>query len=215
MTLPVLYSFRRCPYAMRARLALHLAGVQVELREIALKAKPPTFLALSPKATVPVLQHANGVVLEESLEIMQWALVQRAPHWLIERIDDQPQAQFVAAFDEGFKPWLDRYKYHRDEHEWSREHCRAQCLAWLQRLETLMVGGPYLCGTEAQLVDLALLPFVRQFHFVEPTWLAQQALPAVWSWLNHWLAHDAFLVIMEKQSLWQDPMLATTAETGL
>lgn len=148
--LPTLYSFRRCPYAMRARLALMAAGIAVELREVVLKDKPPCLLAASPKGTVPVLITAGGEVIDESRDIMLWALGQHDPlNWL--QGDRAAMMALVDACDDGFKPWLDRYKYHdrHPEHPqaYYREQAEAYLVQWEQRLAVQRWLGECLGST--------------------------------------------------------------------
>ena len=168
MTPPVLYSFRRCPYAMRARMALWVAGVTVTLREVKLAAKPPALIAASPKGTVPVLVLADGPddgsVIDQSLDIMRWALGQNDPEgWLAGE-----DAALIAANDGPFKHHLDRAKYPgRYEEEDGTDH-RAAALALLAPLEARLADAPYLCGETRSLTDIALLPFIRQFAAIDP-----------------------------------------------
>ncbi|WP_086609063.1 glutathione S-transferase [Erythrobacter donghaensis] len=200
MTLPVLYSFRRCPYAMRARMALWVAGVTVELREVKLAAKPPALLAASAKGTVPVLVLAEGRVIDESLDIMRWALAQHDPeNWLA---GDDPA--LIAANDGPFKHHLDRAKYPgRYEENGETDH-RAAALALLEPLETRLAQAPYLCGETRSLTDIALLPFIRQFAAIDPEWFAAQPLPGLQAWLADLLASDLFAAIMPKFAPWRE-----------
>ena len=196
----ILYSFRRCPWAMRARLALRYAGCDVEIREVAMKNKPAELLALSPKGTVPVLDTGAGV-LEESLDIMRWALRQHDPQdWLLQA--DPAAAQqaeaLIACNDGEFKAQVNLYKYAERYPEHSREHYRHQAEAWLAQLEGLLDGRPYLLAEHPSLADAALLPLLRQFAGVEPQWFAEAAYPRVRSWLQGWLASALFKAVMSK-----------------
>lgn len=199
--LPVLYSFRRCPYAMRARLALLASGLAYECIEVDLKAKPAHMLALSPKGTVPVLWLPHdGRVLDESLDIMHWALAQHDPEaWLpVSASDKLSAAQRLATNDGEFKYHLDRYKYpqrfglsdgtpHRD--------AAAQTLLGLERcLQT----QPYVSGARWGLQDAGLAPFVRQFARTQPAWFASQPWPALQAWLQQFECSAAFLQVMAK-----------------
>lgn len=199
MSLPILYSFRRCPYAMRARMALWVAGLAVELREVKLAAKPPELLAASPKGTVPVLVLPDGRVIDQSLHIMRWALAQNDPEgWLAG--DD---AALIAANDGPFKHHLDRAKYPgRYEEDGLADH-RAKALAQLAPLEQRLADAPYLCGDARSLTDIALLPFIRQFAAIDPAWFAAQPLPHVQGWLEGLLASDLFASVMGKYPPWQ------------
>lgn len=196
----ILYSFRRCPWAMRARLALRYAGCQVQICEVAMKHKPAELLALSPKGTVPVLDTGAGV-LEESLDIMRWALEQNDPQdW---RLQGAPAAaqqaeDLIARNDSTFKVQVNLYKYAERYPEHSREHYRLQAEAWLAELEGLLDGRGNLLADHPSLADAALLPLMRQFAGVEPLWFAEAAYPRVRSWLERWLASELFKSVMAK-----------------
>jgi glutathione S-transferase len=196
--LPVLYSFRRCPYAMRARMALWVAGVRVELREVKLAAKPPELIAASPKATVPVLVLADGTVIDESLGIMRWALAQDDPEqWLAG--DD---AALIAVNDGAFKHHLDRAKYPgRYDEDGVTDH-RAAALALLAPLEARLAEAPWLGGAACGLTDIALFPFIRQFAAIDPAWFAAQPLPRLQDWLERLCASDLFAAIMPRFAPW-------------
>ncbi|MFJ3112128.1 glutathione S-transferase [Pseudomonas putida] len=196
----ILYSFRRCPWAMRARLALRYAGCAVEVREVAMKNKPAELLALSPKGTVPVLDTGAGV-LEESLDIMRWALAQNDPQdWQLQA--DPAAAQhaeaLIARNDTTFKAQVNLYKYAERYPAYPREHYRQQAEAWLTELEGLLTGRAYLLADHPSLADAALLPLMRQFAGVEPQWFAEAAYPQVRSWLEGWLASELFKSVMAK-----------------
>ncbi|QDH34503.1 glutathione S-transferase [Porphyrobacter sp. YT40] len=197
---PIIYSFRRCPYAMRARMALWVAGVTVELREVKLAAKPPALLAASPKGTVPVLVLADGCVIDESLDIMRWALAQHDPEgWLAGE-----DAALISSNDGPFKHHLDRAKYPgRYEEDGATDH-RAEGLALLAPLEARLAQARHLCGEARTLTDIALLPFIRQFAAIDPAWFAAQPLPHLQDWLEGLLASDLFTAIMPKFAPWQE-----------
>ena len=194
MTGHVLYSFRRCPYAMRARMALRYSGVPLSIVEVSLKAKPAEMLAASPKATVPVLVCADGSVIEQSLDIMHWALARHDPdNWL------QPGcAALIEENDTRFKVLLDRYKYAIRYPEHPMEYYRAQGAEFLQRLEDVLARSAYLAGPALSLADVALAPFVRQFAHVDREWFAQAPLPHLNAWLERFLASDLFVSVMAK-----------------
>ena len=196
--LPVLYSFRRCPYAMRARMALHVAGIETEHREVVLRDKPPEMLQASPKGTVPVLVLPDGKVLEESIEIMRWALAQNDPeNWLT---GDDPD--LLSMLDGPFKHHLDRYKYDsRYEGEDSLDH-RAAGLAILRKLDERLAGSAYLCGNTRTIADIASFPFVRQFANHDRDWFDALDLPSLHRWLAGLLESDLFAAIMVKHDQW-------------
>lgn len=200
MTPPLLYSFRRCPYAIRARLALAQAGVAVHTVEVDLKHKPAALLAMSPQATVPVLVLPDGQVLTESLDIMQWALAQHdAAGWLLSRQPERDEL-LIKTTDSAFKHWLDRYKYAERHPGQTREHYRQQAVDCLIAPldQALSTDGPWLGGAQPVLADAAIFPFVRQFAAVEPAWWASSPFPATRAWLQSWLGNELFAGVMRK-----------------
>jgi len=191
-----LYSFRRCPYAMRARMALRYSGVPVEIIEVSLKAKPAEMLAISPKGTVPVLD-AGGQVIDESLEIMRWALAQNDPdNWLLG--GDSRIAELIEANDQVFKVHLNRYKYAERYPEQPMKVYRAEGALFLQKLDELLEGRDYLLTDHPCLADIALLPFVRQFAHVDREWFATTPYQRLQAWLQRFLESDLFTAIMKK-----------------
>jgi len=201
-TLPLLYSYRRCPYAMRARLAMLQANRRFQTFEIVMRDKPATLLALSPKGTVPVLHLPDGGVLEESLDIMRWALESPDPEGWWSRAQTDDNQRLLRTNDGDFKRLLDRYKYpdRYPEDGQSREAVRAQAVAaLLTPLETRLQAQRYLGGATPCATDLAIFPFVRQFAAVEPDWFAAQPMPALQAWLAGWLSSRLFEVCMTKQ----------------
>ena len=191
-----LYSFRRCPYAMRARMALRYSGVPVEIVEVSLKAKPAQMLAISPKGTVPVLD-AGGQVIDESLEIMRWALAQNDPDdWLLG--GDSRITELIEANDQVFKVHLNRYKYAERYPEQPMEVYRAEGALFLQQLDELLEGRDYLLANHPSLADIALLPFVRQFAHVDRDWFAQTPYVRLQAWLQRFLESELFTGIMKK-----------------
>jgi glutathione S-transferase len=201
--LPVLYSFRRCPYAIRARLALWQAGIALELREVDLKRKPQELLALSPAATVPVLDLGQGHVLTESLDILHWALRHNDPDGWLQRGDPTFNAWLVETTDRRFKPWLDRYKYASRHPERSAEAWREEaerCL--IEPLEARLTQQPHVGGDAICWADAAVFPFVRQFAGVDPTWWAAAPWSHTRRWLDAWLASPLFQAVMHKTPVW-------------
>lgn len=201
---PCLYSFRRCPYAMRARLGILFAELQVELREITLKNKPPQMLAISPKGTVPVLQLLNGMVIEESREIMIWALAQRDSQGLLNAETLLEANALIDKNDNEFKYWLDRYKYADRHIEMSQTEYRQKGEAFLQLLEELLTKNPYLLGKSVTLADIGIVPFVRQFAHVNRDVFYSLPYINLQRWLQNWLQNPLFLQAMTKFQLWQE-----------
>ena len=176
---PILYSFRRCPFAMRARLALAVSGARYEGREIILRAKPAALLAASAKGTVPVLVLPEGEIIDQSLDIMRWALAKCDPEGWLER--DDPS--LIGANDGPFKHDLDRYKY-PDRHDADALAHREHGLTFLRDLDSRLAISSFLGGPVRGLTDAAIMPFVRQFAAVDPDWFAAQPLPHLHSWLQ-------------------------------
>ncbi len=202
--LPVLYSFRRCPYAMRARLALLASGQACELREVVLRDKPQALRDASPKATVPVLVCTDGQVIDESMDIMLWALERRDPlGWLAPTGGTPTQMlTLVAEHDAQFKPLLDRYKYPQRHGAADGTPAREAALPFLDRLEQRLADAPFLFGRHAALADMALAPFVRQFAAIAPEWFAAQPWPALQAWLRDWQDSDLFARAMVRHRPW-------------
>nr|WP_256349645.1 glutathione S-transferase [Pseudomonas sp. P7758] len=191
-----MYSFRRCPYAMRARMALRYSGLAVQIIEVSLKAKPAEMLALSPKGTVPVLS-VDGRVIDESLAIMRWALAQNDPEgWLLG--DDRATQALIEENDQGFKHQLNRYKYAERYPEQPMAHYRAEGEVFLMRLEGLLAEREYLLAGHLSLADVALAPFVRQFAHVDREWFGQAPYPRLQGWLQRFLESPLFIAVMAK-----------------
>ena len=202
--LPTLYSFRRCPYAMRARMALCRGSITVELREVSLRAKPEAMLSLSAKATVPVLHLPDQTVLDESLDIMYWALAHSDPgQWLDPALAEQ-SANLIVENDGSFKGYLDHYKYWERYPADSQQDYRAAAEVFLQRLELLLEDNSYLLGNRVGITDIAIFPFIRQFAFVDKDWFDQAPYPRLQQWLQGFLESELFISAMRKQPLWQE-----------
>jgi glutathione S-transferase len=198
---PTLYSFRRCPYAMRARMAVRYAGCAVEIVEVSLKAKPAEMLEHSPKGTVPVLVLGDQV-LEQSLDIMRWALAQSDPDdWLM--ADDETArlliVDLIARNDGPFKTSLDQYKYAVRYPEFSQVEYRQRGEVFLSELEDRLGSQLFLVSDHLTLADVALAPFVRQFCFVDPEWFWQSPYPKLREWLQRFLESALFVQTMEKR----------------
>ena len=206
MQRPVLYSYRRCPYAMRARMALRYANIDVEVREIVLREKPAQMLAVSPKGTVPVLVLASGQVLEQSLDIINWALEQSdMDGWIVQdQAVQKLSADLIATNDGDFKQALDKYKYAIRFPENPPDVYRAQGEAFLLRLESLLQQNAYLFRNTVSKADIAIFPFVRQFSMVDEVWFETANYPALKAWLNGLLNSQLFIDVMQKHSVWKD-----------
>ncbi len=203
MALPILYSYRRCPYAMRARMALKYAGISVDIREISLREKPLSMLKVSPKGTVPVLVLNDGLVLEQSLDIMLWALQQHdSEGWLSESLSES--RAFIAENDGDFKYALDRYKYPERFPEHSMEFHRAQGEIFLKKLEVRLNETTYLFKSSITLADIAIFPFVRQFAAVDNAWFESAPYPKLQAWLKGLIGSTLFESIMQKQPTFVD-----------
>lgn len=199
MTVPLLFTYRRCPYAMRARMALLVSGTAFDGYEIVLRDKPAEMLALSPKGTVPVLQLPDGTVLEQSLDIVRWALAPDDPDGWWSRAQSADNLALLATNDGAFKHHLDRYKYPERFGESDRLAQRELAMTLqLRPLEARLQAHPYLGGDLPCATDIAVFPFVRQFAAVDPDWFAQQALPVTQAWLARWLGSPLFEACMFK-----------------
>ena len=197
MTKPILYSFRRCPYAMRARLAIQSAGIETELREIVLRDKAPEFLEASPKGTVPVIVSGKKII-EESLDVMLWALAQNDPEDWLQGADHD----LIAAADGPFKSALDRTKYHIRYEDADPEAERQKAYQFLEQLADILARQPYLGGDKPNLTDMAIAPFVRQFANIDRARFDQNIPKPLRDWLDDFLASDRFRAIMTKYPMW-------------
>lgn len=203
--LPTLYSFRRCPYAMRARLALLASETAFVLREVVLREKPAEMLEASPKGTVPVLVTTDGEVIDQSLDIMIWALERNdSENWL-----DGHDEALITRNDGAFKHHLDRYKYPERHGSIAEDH-RAAGLEILSDLDARLAIHANLCGEARSITDMAIMPFVRQFAATDPAWFAAQALPHLRRWLDAHLASPLFERAMARFAPWKpgdDPVI--------
>ncbi len=202
----LLYSFRRCPYAMRARLGLTSANIKVELREIVLRNKPEHMIELSPKATVPVLRVKEGEVIDESLDIILWALKQNDPEGLLspENSSLKEMLTLIKENDGPFKHHLDRTKYAVRYPEESKEDHIKGASEFLLKLNDRLSAQKFLFGNERSLADITIAPFVRQFANIDRSWFDNQPWPHLIKWLNEFIESELFLSIMEKHVPWQE-----------
>ncbi|MBL1421517.1 MAG: glutathione S-transferase [Alphaproteobacteria bacterium] len=213
--LPILYSFRRCPYAMRARIGLLEANIKVELREIVLRDKPAHMCQISPKATVPVLLLPNGTLIDESLDILLWALNQNDPNNLLaadKNITNKLIEQTDGTKSSHFKHHLDRYKYasrHAVENPRVSEQAtaltaRKDSETYIQTLESLLANNPFLLADKPTLADYAIAPFIRQFANSGREWWNAAPYPNTQKWLEAFIASPTFQTIFQKFPLWKD-----------
>ena len=199
--LPVLYSFRRCPYAMRARMAIILSSIECELREILLKNKPEEMLSLSPKGTVPVLAFDN-TVLDESMDVINWAFAKDSSKFLkYSSSESKLSNYFVKLFDEKFKYHLDRYKYASRYERTSDDH-QGECLKILLELNESINAGPWIFGATVSLLDISILPFIRQYKIANPYWFLEQDFKKVTNLLDYFESSALFHIAMKKFDEW-------------
>ena len=210
---PILYSLRNCPFAMRARIALFKAKQTVELRDVKLSDKPSEMLTVSPKGTVPILVLSNGKVIDESLEIMIWALMQHDPNNLLLSNKTENKAEnnrdlhkkmmvLINQFDDEFKACLEQYKCAKRYHETNIIDYRMACEGYIQQLETALTQHRFIMSNNESLVDLAILPFIRQFARVERQWYLTSPYPHLKKWLDQYLQSVMFTKVMAKYPRW-------------
>ena len=199
-TKPILYSFRRCPYAMRARLALKLNNIKVELCEIELRHKPSIMLAISPKGTVPVLQLPSGEVIDESWDIMCWVFLQNDDSFKV----TAEMCELIEINDGWFKDALNSYKYPEAGDIHSSEYYRTQGEQFLNQLNERLTSHKYLLSDELSIIDLAILPFVRQFANVDKSWFYQSEYEPLKKWCDEFSHSDLLESIMHKYVPWNE-----------
>lgn len=198
---PVLYSFRRCPYAMRARMAVAISKTRTSLREVLLKDKPGEMIAVSQKGTVPVLIE-NGAVIDESLSVMEWALLKNDPEGWLATKDDA--AALIEENDGTFKHHLDRYKYATRYEDADPDTHRSAGMKFIEKLEARLHGQAFLSGDVRGFADIAIFPFIRQFRIADPQWFDAAPIPNVQKWLSRLMASDLFASVMRKYPLWKE-----------
>ncbi|WP_293752222.1 glutathione S-transferase [uncultured Paraglaciecola sp.] len=209
MSLPILYSLRNCPYAMRARIGIHKAQLQIDLREVNLKQKPAAMLAASAKGTVPILVKDNApnppTVIDESLDVMLWALTKNDPDDLLHGFDQNAlpkMLDLIRLFDDEFKTCLNAYKAASRYREDNVTECRQASEVFIQGLENRLNDSAFLMSAQESLADIALMPFIRQFAKVERQWYLQAPYPRVREWLNFYLQSGMFTRVMAKFDFW-------------
>lgn len=206
-TLPILYSLRNCPYVMRARIAIFKSKQTILLRDLVLSNKPKEMLKASPKGTVPVIVLADGTVIDESLEVMLWALQETDPDDLLHsHITNTLPAmlQLINEFDHDFKACFEQYKCAKRYRENDLLEFRETCEVYIKKLEQRLTRHLFLMSDKESLADIALLPFIRQFARIERQWYLQSPYPNVRQWLNSYLQSVMFTKVMAKQPLWLD-----------
>lgn len=210
MNNPVLYSFRRCPYCMRAHMGLKKSGLKIELREVDLKQLPDELLKISSANTVPVLALPDGTVFDESWDILKWALAQNDPdNWLGDNKCFLPDTEMlVETNDFSFKNDLDHYKYADRYPEHSQEHYRQQCEEFIEELESMLSDNRFLLADQLSIADIAVFPFVRQFSLVDEAWFVQSGYVNVQQWLAYLVNTDVFLDVFQKHKNWQNGDIA-------
>jgi glutathione S-transferase len=205
MPIPALYTFRRCPFAIRARMALASAGISFQVREVVLRNKPQHLLDVSAKATVPVLLLPDGRVIEESLDILHWALDTNDPSGWKRGSEEELSLmdELISVNDGSFKLHLDQYKYADRHPEYSRQHYRQLAEVTILELEQRLQRTAHLFGETRSFADIAIFPFVRQFANVEPAWFETAPYPHLKAWLSEILDSQMFESIMFRYKPWQ------------
>ena len=202
--LPILYSFRRCPYAMRARMAIHISSQKCEIREVLLRDKPPSMLEYSSKGTVPVLVLQSGEVIDESLDVIEWALNLNDPDNWQRSKDNEKTKELIKINDGEFKHHLDRYKYSKRYDNEDPEFHRKECLNFIEKINSELQNSKYIFDDEISYIDISLLPFIRQFRIADNEWFDELPYENVKSWLSNFLNSELLKSIMSKYDLWKE-----------
>ena len=202
--LPILYSFRRCPYAMRARMAIHISGQKCELREVLLRNKPPSMLEYSAKGTVPVLILQDGNVIDESLDVIDWALNLNDPDDWQRSKDTKKTKELIKINDGEFKYHLDRYKYSKRYDNEDPEFHRKKCLKFIESINNELNNSKYIFDDNISYADIVLLPFIRQFRIADIEWFDSLPYNNLKKWLSGFLDSTLLNSIMKKYDLWKE-----------
>ena len=202
--LPILYSFRRCPYAMRARMAIHISGQKCELREVLLRDKPPSMLEYSAKGTVPVLILQDGKVIDESLDVIDWALNLNDPDDWQRSKDKEKTKELIKINDGEFKYHLDRYKYSKRYDNEDPELHRKKCLKFIESINNELNNSKYIFDDNISYADIVLLPFIRQFRIADIEWFDSLPYDNLKKWLSSFLNSSLLNSIMKKYDLWKE-----------
>lgn len=205
MSHPILYSFRRCPYCMRAHMALKQTGIKIELREVKLSDMPEDALSISPEATVPILALPDGTVFTESWDIVKWSLAQNdVDKWLGNNDEHSLDAELlIETNDFSFKEDLDHYKYADRFPEHNEEHYRKACEEFVEELEDMLTDNDFLLTGQLSLADIGVFPFIRQFSLVNKEWFDSAPYPKVQKWLDNLISTELFQHVFQKHELWQ------------
>ena len=202
--LPILYSFRRCPYAMRARMAIHISSQKCEIREVLLRDKPTSMLEYSSKGTVPVLVLQSGEVIDESLDVIDWALNLNDPDNWQRSKDNENTKELIKINDGEFKHHLDRYKYSKRYDNEDPEFHRKKCLSFIEKVNSELQNSKYIFDDAISYIDISLLPFIRQFRIADNEWFDELPYENVKSWLSNFLNSELLESIMSKHDLWKE-----------
>ena len=202
--LPILYSFRRCPYAMRARMAIHISGQKCELREVLLRDKPPSMLEYSAKGTVPVLILQDGKIIDESLDVIDWALNLNDPDDWQRSKDTKKTKELIKINDGEFKYHLDRYKYSKRYDNEDPEFHRKKCLKFIESINNELNNSKYIFDDNISYADIVLLPFIRQFRIADIEWFDSLPYDNLKKWLSSFLDSSLLHSIMKKYDLWKE-----------
>jgi len=202
--LPILYSFRRCPYAMRARMAIHISSQKCEIREVLLRDKPPSMLEYSSKGTVPVLVLQSGEVIDESLDVIDWALNLNDPDNWQRSKNNEKTKELIKINDGEFKYHLDRYKYSKRYDNEDPEFHRKKCLSFIEKVNSELQNSKYIFDDAISYIDISLLPFIRQFRIADNEWFDELPYENVKSWLSNFLNSELLESIMSKHDLWKE-----------
>ena len=202
--LPILYSFRRCPYAMRARMAINISNQKCEIREVLLRDKPTSMLEYSSKGTVPVLVLQSGEVIDESLDVIDWALNLNDPENWQRSKDNEKTKELIKINDGEFKYHLDRYKYSKRYDNEDPEFHRKKCLSFIEKVNSELQNSKYIFDDAISYIDISLLPFIRQFRIADNEWFDELPYENVKSWLSNFLNSELLESIMSKHDLWKE-----------
>ena len=202
--LPILYSFRRCPYAMRARMAIHISDQRCEIREVLLRDKPPSMLQYSAKGTVPVLILQDGKVIDESLDVIDWALNLNDPDDWQRSKDKEKTKELIKINDGEFKYHLDRYKYSKRYDNEDPEFHRKKCLKFIESINNELNNSKYIFDDNISYADIVLLPFIRQFRIADIEWFDSLPYDNLKKWLSSFLNSSLLNSIMKKYDLWKE-----------